>query len=53
MTNTIQYLTTLAFNLMQKRIKIKNENNGYAYMSCVVVNKKNPYYVLRKWLQQV
>ena len=33
----------------QNRILVKNENNGYALISCIVMDKKNPYNILCDW----
>ena len=33
----------------QNRILFKNENNGYALISCIVMDKKNPYCILCDW----
>jgi hypothetical protein len=49
MAPTIDYLNNLALNIAQDRIQIKNNNNGYAYMSCVILDKKKSYYVLFYW----
>ena len=40
-------LLNTAYNLSSLRVKTHNANNGYAYISCVVLDKKKPYYVLQ------
>ena len=42
-------LVNLAKELSVKRVTINNKNNGYAYLSCVVLDKKKPYCVLQSW----
>ena len=42
-------LLNIAYNLSNLRVKTHNANNGYAYISCVVLDKKKPYYVLQSW----
>ena len=37
---------SLAQKEAQNRILCKNENNGYALISCIVMDKKNPYCIL-------
>lgn len=41
------YLYNLACEESQRRVKILNNDNGRAYMSCLIVGKNNKY-VLRK-----
>lgn len=41
------YLYNLACQESQRRVKISNNDNGRAYMSCVIVGKNNKY-LLRK-----
>lgn len=41
------YLCNLAYEESQRRIETVNNNNGRAYMSCLIVGKKNKC-VLRK-----
>ena len=41
------YLCDLAYKEAERRIEIVNNNNGRAYMSCLIVGKKNKR-VLRK-----
>jgi len=40
------YLMNLGLLLSKKRVNIKNNNNGYAYMTCIAFSKNKPYYVL-------
>ena len=42
-------LLNKAYNLAKLRVKTHNANNGYAYISCVVLDKKKSYYVLQSW----
>lgn len=42
-------LLNKARNLSKLRVKTHNANNGYAYISCVVLDKKKPYCVLQSW----
>lgn len=42
-------LVNLAKELSIKRVNINNKNNGYAYLSCIVLDKKKPYCVLQSW----
>ena len=42
-------LLNKAHNLSSLRVKSHNANNGYAYISCVVLDKKKPYDVLQSW----
>ena len=39
-------MKSVAKDVAQNRILVKNENNGYALISCIVMDKKNPYNVL-------
>ena len=41
-------LLTLASNYSEKRCMMKNDHNGHAYMSCVIIDKSTQY-VLRDW----
>ena len=45
-----QKLVSLASQYSLERSKIGNSNNGYAYMSCLILGKKN-YRVLQSWDQ--
>lgn len=49
MNNYTNYLLNTAKDLSCERVKTSNANNGYAYLSCVVLDKKKPYYVLQSW----
>ena len=40
-------LLNKAYNLANLRVKTHNANNGYAYISCVVLDKKKPYCILQ------
>ncbi len=42
MTSNKQMLV-LANEYALKRSKIQNSNNGYAYMSCLIIGKTNKY----------
>ena len=42
-------LLTIAHNLSSLSVKTHNANNGYAYISCIVLDKKKPYCVLQYW----
>ncbi len=44
-----EYLLTTASILSKERIKQHNSGNGYAYMTCIIVDKKKPYCVLQYW----
>lgn len=46
MPSNMNYLNNLALNISQDRVQIKNNNNGYAHMSCVILDKKKPYCLL-------
>ena len=43
-----QKLVSLASQYSFERCKISNSNNGYAYMSCLILGNKN-YRVLQSW----
>ena len=49
MNNYTNELLDIANNLSSLRVKTSNTNNGYAYISCVVLDKKKPYCVLQSW----
>lgn len=49
MNNYTKDLLNIAYELSTKRVKNTNANNGYAYISCVVLDKKKPYCVLQSW----
>ena len=42
-----QYLLNTASLLSKTRIAQANSGNGYAYMTCIIVDKKKPYCVLQ------
>ena len=42
-----QYLLTTASVLSKQRVIQSNSGNGYAYMTCIIVDKKKPYCVLQ------
>ena len=44
-----QYLLNTASILSKQRITLNNSGNGYAYMTCFIVDKKKPYCVLQHW----
>ena len=46
-------LINYAHILSKKRVLISNSNNGYAYHTCIVFDKKKPYYVLQRWYQSL
>ena len=49
MTTYIEQLLSIANNMSDLRIKTTNSNNGYAYLSCVIVDKKKSYCILQSW----
>lgn len=48
-----QYLLNTASLLSKKRIAQVNSGNGYAYMTCIIVDKKKPYRVLQCWYKSL
>lgn len=42
-------LNNYGLSLAQERIKSKNEDNGYAFISCIALDSKNWSCVLRNW----
>ena len=42
-------LKDVAFQYSKDRILIKNDHNGYALISCIVMDKKDPYCILCSW----
>ena len=42
-----EYLLNIASILSKQRIIQTNSGNGYAYMTCIIVDKKKPYCVLQ------
>lgn len=48
-----QYLLNTAYILSKQRITQNNSGNGYAYMTCIIVDKKKPYYVLQHWYKSL
>ena len=49
--NSQQYRDLLHIDIEIRNLIVQlfNANNGYAYISCVVLDKKKPYYVLQSW----
>ena len=48
-----EYLLNTASLLSKKRITQANSGNGYAYMTCIIVDKKKPYCVLQCWYKSL
>ncbi len=48
-----QYLLTTASVLSKQRVIQSNSGNGYAYMTCIIVDKKKPYCVLQRWYKSL
>ena len=44
----LRKMKSVANEEAKNRILIKNENNGYALISCIVMDKKIPYCILCK-----
>jgi hypothetical protein len=42
-------MTDVAYQCSKERILTKNSHNGYALISCIVMDKKDPYCILRSW----
>lgn len=49
MSKFLNSLLNIAYDLSIKRVQKKNIGNGYAYLTCIVFDKKKPYYVLQYW----
>ena len=46
MTSYTNKLLDLGYQYSLERVKIKNEGNGYAYLTCIIIDKKKPYCIL-------